>query len=191
MDVLNRMDHIVVVVHRVLNFLVHENDHCFDFHSGTQPIKECRPGLVCNKKTNKCELLKCFDQLKKLNKNDTNSILIPNCKPDGTFAPRQCNKTSCYCVSFHGQLLTQFKSSSIDSKRYCHCAQLFNGNISWKTRCDKYGDYLLVQCKGKICYCVNLDGKILKNMEFFSRTKSVENEQYCLNLQKKKGIKTI
>lgn len=102
---------------------------------------------------------------------------LPECDVDGSFAPVQCKKDKCFCVTKEGHPIKRdpFIGESITveiprdfegRKNSCRCLRekelLAKSENSdqvdehfKKYKCDKYGNYERMQCIDSMCYCVN------------------------------------
>jgi len=108
---------------------------------------------------------------------------ILSCDADGFYSQIQCTGSVCHCSDAVGRMLgasddvfsigdfrdNQAKCASLAEERPCNKARADyqkKGLIGLQFRCDADGFYELIQCRGSGCYCVNLEGKVLKGGEF-------------------------
>jgi len=105
------------------------------------------------------------------------------CDADGFFSQIQCLGSVCHCSDAVGTMLgatqdtfsigesaaNKDKCASLAEERPCNKDRADyqkKGLLGLQFRCDADGFYELIQCRGSGCYCVNLQGTVLKGGEF-------------------------
>ncbi|XP_067686607.1 uncharacterized protein [Haliotis asinina] len=95
----------------------------------------------------------------------------PQCETDGTYKPKQCRGAGCYCVDSDGNDLGYFTNYAAGTDNMdCTCARdkaayLKTGLIGKLFFCDNKGSYSKKQCTGSVCFCADVNGKMLGNSQ--------------------------
>ncbi|XP_033117380.1 equistatin-like [Anneissia japonica] len=144
-----------------------EGDLCPSLPLLGAPIQsECGEGLYCDKETSLCTKFggACkeeYDSKKQI----TDPMLgmdLPECEDDGSYKPKQCSESVCYCVSADGKQIggATYRWEADDVK--CECArERYEVTMGpqrlgqFVPQCDESGDYKSIQCHGSVCYCVD------------------------------------
>ncbi|NP_001316486.1 thyroglobulin [Xenopus tropicalis] len=102
----------------------------------------------------------------------SSEIYIPVCKEDGRYNDIQCSKTECWCVDDQGREIDRTRTqgkhprcpTKCEKERYRQTVvreSLPPGAELFIPACDLEGHFLTVQCTGKLCFCVDLEGRII------------------------------
>ncbi|XP_075684049.1 thyroglobulin [Rhinoderma darwinii] len=106
-------------------------------------------------------------------------IFVPTCTKDGRYEEIQCTTSECWCVDKQGREIqgtrTQDQQPTCSSKcvREQETQIVFQrsqpaGSDVYIPACDQKGNYLTVQCAGKHCFCVDLEGKNISGTQKLS-----------------------
>jgi len=108
---------------------------------------------------------------------------IFSCDADGFYTPIQCEGSVCHCSDAVGTKLgfdvTDTFSIGESANKLAHCTSISErpcykdranykkkGIIGLQFRCTETGFYNQIQCRGSVCYCSDLYGKVFKGGEF-------------------------
>ncbi|OCT77184.1 hypothetical protein XELAEV_18032380mg [Xenopus laevis] len=102
----------------------------------------------------------------------SSEIYIPVCKEDGRYEDIQCSKTECWCVDDQGSEIERTKTQGKHPRCPTKCEKehhrqravrksLPPGSEFFIPACDLDGNFMPVQCMGKLCFCVDLQGRII------------------------------
>ncbi|XP_022806051.1 uncharacterized protein LOC111343164 [Stylophora pistillata] len=96
---------------------------------------------------------------------------LPRCQPDGNYSKKQCFKSFCYCVNEDGVEIYGTRKNISEGDVMCgpdptltkcqHQRAEFASNpgrLGFIPRCKPNGNYEAEQCRGSVCYCVNING---------------------------------
>lgn len=96
--------------------------------------------------------------------------LVPTCTKEGKYEEIQCDQSECWCVDDKGREIPG--SRTMDKKPKCpsKCEKERESKILLRKSqpagsdlfipaCDQNGNYRAVQCTGKHCFCVDLEGR--------------------------------
>jgi len=118
---------------------------------------------------NRAAAVSCAARVEQINAANTNGMpllgqFIPQCEQDGTYSPRQCHGSVCYCTDSLGAKLGSY-SGSIGSNMDCKCARdeaeyASSGLLGKSFRCDEAGSYQRYACTGSVCYCADSTGQM-------------------------------
>ncbi|TNN39573.1 Thyroglobulin [Liparis tanakae] len=100
---------------------------------------------------------------------DSSSIFVPSCRPDGGFHDVQCAAAVCWCVDAWGQEVTGSRTAAGQPRCPTRCevrratALKVKGNMAAGAEihvpaCSEDGDFLPLQCAGSRCFCVDGEG---------------------------------
>ncbi|KAM4026760.1 thyroglobulin [Anomaloglossus baeobatrachus] len=96
-------------------------------------------------------------------------VFIPTCTKDGRYEEVQCGRSECWCVDEQGHEIQGTKTKG-QPKCSSKCLRERKTQIDFQRSqpagsevyipaCDQNGNYLTVQCAGRHCFCVDLEGK--------------------------------
>ncbi|CAH2285956.1 Hypothetical predicted protein [Pelobates cultripes] len=94
---------------------------------------------------------------------------VPTCTEDGRFNEIQCSKSECWCVDYQGKEIEGSRTQDKQPRCPTKCVKereqqklikksLPAGSEPYVPSCDLKGDFYPVQCSGKQCFCVNMEG---------------------------------
>ncbi|XP_056378764.1 thyroglobulin isoform X2 [Hyla sarda] len=97
-------------------------------------------------------------------------VIVPTCTKDGRYEEIQCSKSECWCVDERGLEIQGTRTQDQQPRCNSKCVKERTTQIAFQRSqpagsdvyipaCDQKGNYLTVQCAGKHCFCVDLDGK--------------------------------
>ncbi|XP_073533084.1 thyroglobulin [Phyllobates terribilis] len=97
-------------------------------------------------------------------------VFVPTCTNDGRYKEVQCSGSECWCVDEQGQEIQGTRTTGQQPTCSSKCLQERKAQIAFQRSqpagsdvyipaCDKKGNYLSVQCDGRHCFCVDLEGK--------------------------------
>eukprot|EP00463_Aulacantha_scolymantha_P000963 TRINITY_DN1658_c0_g1_i1.p1 TRINITY_DN1658_c0_g1~~TRINITY_DN1658_c0_g1_i1.p1 ORF type:complete len:501 (+),score=79.79 TRINITY_DN1658_c0_g1_i1:717-2219(+) len=91
------------------------------------------------------------------------------CEGDGSFSPKQCLGSRCWCVDSEGKNMGVEGSITINCYTPCLERQRSEKTICGKklgckiTKCESDGSFSPQQCHGSVCSCVKSDGSEISN----------------------------
>ncbi|KAG8441600.1 hypothetical protein GDO86_010691, partial [Hymenochirus boettgeri] len=99
-------------------------------------------------------------------------VFIPICTKDGKYESIQCSKIECWCVDDQGREIPRTRIQGKHPRCPSKCEKERERQISTKKTlpagselfiptCDLKGHYITVQCVGKHCFCVDLEGRTI------------------------------
>jgi len=108
---------------------------------------------------------------------------IFSCDADGFYSPIQCIGSVCHCSDAVGNKLgfeaTESFSIGQSQSKLAHCSSISErpcfkdredyqkkGIVGLQFRCTDTGFYNQIQCRGSVCSCSDIFGKIIKGGEF-------------------------
>ncbi|XP_075067568.1 thyroglobulin [Mixophyes fleayi] len=106
-------------------------------------------------------------------------LFVPTCTKEGRYEQIQCSKSDCWCVDGQGQEIQGSRTRDKQPRCPSKCEQERQSQIAFRKSqpagsaqfipaCNQKGDYLRVQCAGKNCFCVDVDGRNIPGTEKLS-----------------------
>ncbi|KAM8966804.1 thyroglobulin, partial [Pelodytes ibericus] len=97
---------------------------------------------------------------------------VPTCTKDGRYNEIQCGKSECWCIDDQGEEIQGSRVQGGQPRCPTKCEKehaqkklmkksLPAGSELYIPACDGNGSFLTVQCVGKQCFCVDLEGRII------------------------------
>ncbi|XP_066435014.1 thyroglobulin [Eleutherodactylus coqui] len=97
-------------------------------------------------------------------------VFVPTCTNDGKYEEIQCSRSECWCVDEQGREIQETRTPHQQPTCSSKCLRERKTQIAFQKSqsagsdvyipaCDQKGNYLTVQCTGKHCFCVDLEGK--------------------------------
>ncbi|KAK7482967.1 hypothetical protein BaRGS_00025744 [Batillaria attramentaria] len=161
---------------------------------GVPATATCDDGLICDPATHTCQkpsvllqgvvkrqisvvpagtttALSCAQRVLQMQTASSNGLpllgqTIPKCAADGSYAPRQCEGSVCYCVDPNGNQIPGYTANIGDSGNMdCQCARdqyayQQTGLIGRLFTCTNTGSYQRYACTGSVCYCADNLGQM-------------------------------
>ncbi|KAM4687620.1 thyroglobulin [Discoglossus pictus] len=114
---------------------------------------------------------------------------VPTCTKDGRYQEIQCSKYECWCVDDQGREVERSRTQGKHPRCPTKCekerdrqkdlkASVAAGSEVFIPVCDQKGDFMTVQCAGKYCFCVDLEGRTIPGTRKISGD-SIECPNYC------------
>ncbi|XP_053571924.1 thyroglobulin [Bombina bombina] len=114
---------------------------------------------------------------------------VPSCTKDGRYEDIQCNKNECWCVDDQGKEIERSRRQGKRPRCPTNCekehekqkmlkANMAAGSEVFIPACDRNGDFMAVQCAGKNCFCVDVDGRTIPGTKKISG-ESIQCPSYC------------
>ncbi|MEE6463075.1 hypothetical protein FKM82_005772 [Ascaphus truei] len=97
-------------------------------------------------------------------------LYVPSCTKGGRYEEIQCSKSECWCVDDQGREIQMSRIQGKHPRCPTECEKLLErqkvmknslpaGSELFIPSCDQKGDFMTVQCAGKSCFCVDLEGR--------------------------------
>uniref|UniRef100_A0A8C5MZL6 Thyroglobulin n=1 Tax=Leptobrachium leishanense TaxID=445787 RepID=A0A8C5MZL6_9ANUR len=104
---------------------------------------------------------------------------VPTCTGDGRYNEIQCSRSECWCVDNQGKEIEGSRTQDEQPRCPMKCEKereqqklvkqsLPAGSEPYIPACDQKGNYFPVQCSGKECFCVDLDGRVIPGTQALS-----------------------
>ncbi|KAM9782560.1 thyroglobulin [Neosynchiropus ocellatus] len=101
---------------------------------------------------------------------DSSSIFVPRCTASGDFQELQCRSGECWCVDPRGREVMGSRRSGVRPQCPTRCQReraaalkvrgsLAAGAEVYVPACSTSGSFMLLQCVGARCFCVDAEGK--------------------------------
>ncbi|XP_044149630.1 thyroglobulin [Bufo gargarizans] len=102
--------------------------------------------------------------------NRPDGTFVPRCTKDGRYEEIQCSMSECWCVNEQGREIQGTRTQDQQPRCSSKCLRERKTQIAFQRSqsagsdvyipvCDQKGNYLTVQCAGRHCFCVDLEGK--------------------------------
>ncbi|XP_073488945.1 thyroglobulin [Aquarana catesbeiana] len=115
--------------------------------------------------------------------------LVPTCTKEGRYEEIQCDNSECWCVDDKGLEIPGSRTTDKKPKCPSKCEKERESQILLRKSqpagsdlfipaCDQNGSYRAVQCTGKHCFCVNLEGRNIPGTQKLSG-ENVQCPSYC------------
>ncbi|XP_072269327.1 thyroglobulin-like, partial [Pyxicephalus adspersus] len=116
-------------------------------------------------------------------------VFVPTCTQEGRYEEIQCGQSECWCVDDQGREVPGSRTSDKKPKCPSKCekereAQILlrksqpAGSDLFIPACDQNGNYRTVQCAGKHCFCVDLEGRTIEGTQKLSG-ENIQCPSYC------------
>ncbi|XP_068094147.1 thyroglobulin isoform X2 [Hyperolius riggenbachi] len=117
------------------------------------------------------------------------NVFVPTCRKDGTYEQIQCGSYECWCVDEQGLEVQGSRTTDKTPKCPSKCQKERESQILLRRgqpagsdlfipACDQNGHYATVQCAGKYCFCVDLEGRTIPETRKLSGG-NIQCPSYC------------
>ncbi|KAG8544782.1 hypothetical protein GDO81_021862, partial [Engystomops pustulosus] len=116
-------------------------------------------------------------------------VFVPSCTKDGRYEETRCSMSECWCVDEQGREIQGTRTQNQQPLCPSKCLREQKTQIALQRSqpagadvyipaCDQKGNFLTVQCAGKHCFCVDLEGKVIPGTQKFSG-ENIQCPSYC------------
>ena len=113
----------------------------------------------------------CQRELESMGPNQGFGAHKPQCLDDGSYHPRQCRESFCYCVDSTGKIADKKYIANVGmaNDMSCKCAREEadfgnTGMIGKSFNCDQLGNYGSYACVGSMCFCTDQNGNQIQSI---------------------------
>ncbi|KAM5158174.1 thyroglobulin [Mantella aurantiaca] len=114
---------------------------------------------------------------------------VPTCTKEGRYEEVQCGQSECWCVDDKGREVPGSRTSDKKPKCPSKCEKERESQILLRKSqpagsdlfipaCDQNGNYRTVQCAGKHCFCVDLEGRTIQGTQKLSG-ENIQCPSFC------------